>query len=483
MRLMRARRDERGVALVTVLFVGAVMTVTVSAAAVIAVTEFRAAGRDRGATSALALAEAGVDRTMQWMRSNRVPWRYIVLSGCTGSIAGVAYNTVTLHGQIGTGSYTAQVTRADNCTPAPTSVPSPRSVQSIVITSTGCTNNTAGNACPTSASKRVVRQQVALSSRELPVGVSASRIDARGNPTFQNIIVIARGIVNTRQQVIVSGTDPYYEKEDFYPCASGQTAPACFPADTDNVGDMRASVHSTDRIWLKPNGTDEHAGSINCSQAQYVWDGSATGGTGVSGCGAYVYPNRPSTSLFTEADADRVATDPRLTEEDHLFYRQIAQSAGLYCGNYNPAASNTCTRAGAAATVGGPIDAADVTGLPGFYVVYVEFPAGGDPQRNILTWNVSNMSGHCTSTTAATAGFILIVRNGSVEINTSSFGAIFAEDGRTEMGGNTRFEGTVATQFLRTRGSPTFCNSQRWVDALPGAFINVIPTQWSEVDR
>ena len=469
--------------MVTVLFIGAVMTVTVSAAAFIAVTEFRAAGRDRGATTALALAEGGVDRTMQWIRSNRVTWRYIVLSGCTGSIAGVSYSTITLNGQIGTGTYQTQITRADNCSPTPTSVPSPRSVQSMVITSTGCTNNTAGTPCDTSASKRVVRQEIALSSRELPVGVSASRIDARGNPSFQNIIVIARGIVNTRQQVTVSGTDPYYEKEDFYACASGQTAPNCFPADTDDVGDMPASVHSTDRIYLKPNGTDEHVGGLNCSQASYVWDGSATGGTGLTGCGAYAYPNRPPTSLFSEADADRVASDPRLTEEDHLYFKAVAQQAGLYCANYSLTGANSCTRAGAAATVSGSIDAADVAGLPGFYTVYIEFPAGSDPQRNMLNWNVAVGSSHCTSSTAATAGFILIVRNGSVEIGQSSFGAIFAEDGRTEMGGNTRFEGTIATQFLRTRGSPIFCNSQRWVDALPGAFIQVVPTQWSEVDR
>ena len=84
-------RDERGVALVTVLFIGAVMTVTVSAAAFIAVGEFRASNRDRGATTALALSEAGIDRTIQWIRSNKVPWRFIALSGCSSVVASYAY--------------------------------------------------------------------------------------------------------------------------------------------------------------------------------------------------------------------------------------------------------------------------------------------------------------------------------------------------------------------------------------------------------
>src|SRR5688572_6768044 len=159
------RKDERGVALVTVLFVGAVMTVTVTAAAFIAVGEFRASNRDRGATTALALSEAGIDRTIQWIRSNRVPWRYLVLSGCTAPVNGVTYSTVTLNGQIGTGTYSTTITRADSCVPAPTAVPSPRVAQQMIITGTGCTNNVVGTPCETGSSKRVVRQAVALTSR------------------------------------------------------------------------------------------------------------------------------------------------------------------------------------------------------------------------------------------------------------------------------------------------------------------------------
>jgi hypothetical protein len=478
-------KDERGVALVTVLFIGAVMTVTVSAAAFIAVGEFRASNRDRGATTALALSEAGIDRTIQWIRSNKVPWRFIALSGCSsvGTVSGISYDTITLNGQIGTGTYSTTITRADACSPLPTSVPNPRVPQQLILSSTGCTDNTAGVACPTGSSKRLVEQAVSVTSRSLPVGISATSIDMRGSPDFINMVVVARGIVNSRQNIDVTGTDLYYKKSDFYPCIGGKTAAAgqCFTAGAANDTGMPASVHSTDRIFANPNGKDIHPPSPNCN---YVWDGSATGTT-ITGtqCGLG-YPNRAPTALFTEEDADRITDTPRLTEEDHLYFKNVAQQSGLYCSNYGSGTAS-CTRAGTAATVTGDIDTAEVAGLGGFYVVYVEYPNGSDPQRNMLGWNVAAPTGTspCTSTAATNSMVIVIVRNGGFETKTSFIGAIFAEDGRYETGANASFEGTVAAQFIRTRGSPTLCNSQRWMDSMPGIFISVVPLQWSEVDR
>ena len=482
----RSSRDERGVALVTVLFVGAVMTVTVSAAAFIAVQEFRASNRDRGATTALALSEAGIDRTIQWLRSNKAPWRFIVLSGCStvGTVGGVSYTPITLNGQIGTGTYSATVTRADGCSPLPTSVPSPRTPQRMIITATGCTDNTAGVACPTGSSKRVVRQAVAVSARSLPVGVSSVGVDMRGSPTFRNMVIVARGIVSSRRHISVTGTDPYYMKSDFYPCSGTQTEATgqCFTAGSVNDAPMPASVHSTDRIFTSPNGGSEHPPSPNCT---YLWDGSATGTTITGTACGQIYPNRPPTALFTDADANRIARDPRLTEEDHLYFQNVAKQAGLYCSNYG-SPSQSCTRAGVTpAAVTGDIDNAEVTGLGNFYVVYVEYREGTDPQRNMLGWNVAAPVGAapCTSTAAAPSMVLVVVRNGGFETKSSFIGAVFAEDGRYETGANASFEGTVAAQFIRTRGSPTICNSQRWMDSMPGVFIQVAPLQWAEVDR
>lgn len=489
----RQRASQAGVALVSVLFIGAVMTVTVSAAAFIAVQEFRAANHDRGATSALALSEAGVDRSMQWIRSNKTTWRNIVLSGCgtKGSIEGVSYETITLNGQIGSGTYSTTITRADGCSPLPAQVPSPRVPQQLILESTGCTNNTVGMVCPTGASKRVVRQAVTVSSRPLPIGVSTNRIDARGSPTFRNMVVFARGIVNTRRQITMTGADPYYKKSDFYPCTGGLTEAQghCFDVASSNDAPMPASIHSTDRIFLNPNGTSEHPPNPNCTSAQYTWDGSATGSdyaaAGESAAvGCLPYPNRPPSTLFTDADYDRLARDPRLSEEDHLYFKQIAQQSGLYCADYG-SSSQKCTKAGAPATVSGDLDNPDVAGIGNFYTVYIEYPDGTDPQRNMVNWSVTTPAPNapCNSTAPATTMAVVIVRNGGFTTKQNFMGALFAEDGHYETGDNVAFEGTIAAQSIRTRGGPTVCNSQRWVDSMPGIYLQVTPLQWSEVDR
>ena len=499
----KKRGDERGIAMVTVLFVGAVMTVTVSAAAFIAVQEFRAAGRDRGATTALALSEAGIDRTIQWIRSNRVTWRFIVLSGCTGTINGATYQRITLNGQIGNGTYSTTIKRADNCIPTPTTVPSPREPQQMVLESTGCTDNTVGLPCPAGESKRVVRQAVAVSSRPLPVGMSSNRVDLRGSPTLRDMVVFATGIVNTRRQISVSGADPYYTKSDFYPCEGGlsEALGQCFTEGGVNDIAMPASVHSTDRIFLAPNGLDEHPPNPNCTQAQYIWDGSGTGRyfskppavPAAPGCPAF--PNRPPSSLFTDTDYDRLASDPRLTEEDHLYFRGIAQQAGLYCSNF-ATAQQRCRRGGTNicndnaspacnVTRDTTLVNAEVAGLGNYFVVYIEFPEGVDPQTRMLNWNVTVPApvNTCGTSTVSTTSVVVIVRNGGFEPNQNFMGAAFAEDGRFEIGANLRFEGTIAAEFIRTRGAPTICNSRRWLDALPGVFLQVAPLQWSEVDR
>lgn len=115
---MNRFRDERGVAMVTVLFVAAVLTVVASAAAFVTVQEFRSSADDRRAGRALSTAEAGVDRMMMWIPSFALPWKEIVLSGCT--FGGVQYPTqgpgstsspkvVTLTGTVGRGeTYTAR---------------------------------------------------------------------------------------------------------------------------------------------------------------------------------------------------------------------------------------------------------------------------------------------------------------------------------------------------------------------------------------
>ncbi|MFP5298671.1 MAG: hypothetical protein ACLGHL_06775, partial [Actinomycetota bacterium] len=61
--------SQRGVAMVTVLFVGTALTVVASAAAYVTVRDLRAGGDDRRGAEALSFAESGVDRTIELLRS------------------------------------------------------------------------------------------------------------------------------------------------------------------------------------------------------------------------------------------------------------------------------------------------------------------------------------------------------------------------------------------------------------------------------
>ncbi|HEX2195353.1 MAG TPA: hypothetical protein VHJ76_00385, partial [Actinomycetota bacterium] len=73
---------EKGIAMMTVLFVGAAMTVVTSVAAMATIRDFRAGTDDRKATEALSYAEAGIDRLIHHIRGGTVGWGQLKQAGC-----------------------------------------------------------------------------------------------------------------------------------------------------------------------------------------------------------------------------------------------------------------------------------------------------------------------------------------------------------------------------------------------------------------
>ena len=475
---MRALRNESGVAMVTVLFVGAVLTVVVSMAAFVTVQEFRSGADDRRSGRAISSAEAGVDQMMNSVRNFLAPWRDLVLSGCT--LNGVAYPTVgpgstltpravTLTGTLtGGGTYTAVLRPLNPANPGsntycPTTLPSPKEPFRMKIISTGTFET----------GRRVIEQEISMTGRNLPIGVRAHNIDANGNPSFTNTVLISTGTITGRDKMDFSGVDPYYDKSDFYPGIAVD-------------GDMPASAHSADKIYER-GGRQEHPPSLNCAAdkrgTESAWDGSILGGT-ITGTRAGCPATVPPTSRFTPEDARRLAPTPELDEAEHAYYREVAKTYGLYC-SYTATFVETCTKQGVAYSVGRDVSNADVAGLPPYYVTYFDFAPGTDPFRNILGWSVSNFNGRrpC-SATPITGAAVVIVRNGSLNFRGGAglTGAMFAEDGTIDAGGSYSVEGTLIAKTLRLRGSPSYCNSQSWVEQMPGPFINVTAGRWTEVD-
>jgi hypothetical protein len=464
--------------MVTVLFIGMVMTVVVSSAAFITVRQVRSGTDDSRGGKALAFAEAGVDRMHQFLRSNSTGWRNITLSGCpySGSTPTTATQT-QFTGQLGTGvevgTYT--VTLAPNTTtnsycaaatsPLDTDTPPPiDSAYQMAITSTGTFGNTT----------KTVKQTVQLDAVSFPIGLSTGTLDSNGNATVQNEVIIARGAVSGRNKINMTGTDFFYKKSNFYPTiASAQASQA-----------MPASVHTYDKSYVS-GGRAEHPPSCNTSAdktgTESTWDGSSTGGT-ISSCGVSPFP---PTSKFTLADYQRLVGSNRLDADDHLFYKSQAQDKGIYC-NIPTSGTTTCTRLGVTDNnIGTNVSTADVTNTPNacpttpcYIVAYFEFQ-GGNAFTNRVDWNAA-IPNTCTR-----GMVVLIIKNGGIAWGGGAqfSGAIFAEDGRVTSTGGPYIEGTVSASDIQMRGNPTYAMTNCWLQNLPGPFIQVTALRWSELDR
>ena len=476
-------RGQSGVAMITVLFVGAVLTVVASTAAFITVREFRAGSDDRRASQAHSYAEAGIDRMLMYMRDPKFGWRDVVMAGCGN------FPVVSIDGVVGFGTFQTTLRRQGAC---PNEVPSPKVAQKVRIRSRG--------QHPTAS--RILEQAVEVQSLGLPIGLFSQRVDANGAGTATNISLITNESINGREKLSFLGIDPYYEREDFYPCPAFGTR--CVPADNDSKGDMPAAAHSGQRIFYRQGGLnrEEHPSSPNCTANgiregapanQSVWDGSISGteftATQGSACG-WVDPitgtvgGSPPTARFSSRDADRLAPTPALSEEDYQYFRDVARGTGLYC--FISGTTRNCTLKGNPITiVNNVINQTDIAGADLKFVAYFDFAPGTDPFNvaNTIIWRASH--GPCTNDPATNRSGILIVRNGSISMEggSSLTGAIIAEDGAFDSKGNFSVEGTVIAKEIRVRGSANFKLTQCWVDNLPGPFFGVTPARWSERDR
>jgi hypothetical protein len=476
--------NQRGVAMVTVLFVGMTLTVVVSGAAFISVRELQSGRDDQRSSRAMAYAEAGIDRAYQFLRSP-LGWKFKTLSGCpfSGSTP-TAANLQTFSGRFDTGAvndgtFTANVIpfatsnsycsgvvgTIDTETGPPVDVP-----YRMLVTSVGTYGNTT----------KTIRQVVELGVQDFPLGMSAQTLDANGNATIRNLSVITTTTVTGRRGIDMEGTDFFYTKGDFYPSLTGATAAQMMPA----------SIHSVGRV-LGQGGRSIHPPNLNCTSDKdnadgrtSGWDGSSLGGTISSGTCSDANPP-PPTSRFTQNDFNRLASTPRLSADDHTFFRSVAQGSGIYC-NIPTSGATTCTRGGTIDNgIGTNVSTADVTNAPSMcpsnpcaFVAYFEFQ-GGNAFTNRVDWNAAVPS-------ACSQGLVvLIIKNGSTQFagNARFSGSVFAEDGRFQTNGGPQIEGTIAAKEIIMRGSPLYSMSQCWLNNLPGPFVTVTALRWSEVDR
>jgi hypothetical protein len=482
-------RGEQGVAMVTVLLVGAVLTVTASAASFSVIQDLRAGNDDQKATGALAYAEAGTDRMLQELRSGAsFGWGSIKLAGCwtgdneaTPTVEGAASVTggtpkLKIAGAVGNGTYATELVAYKSGALAPDAGAcvgrdtSPRAKQQFAVTSTGSHP----------AAKRVIRQIITIDPRGLPIGIYADGVNGNGNVDMNSLSLVSPNNIQGRDKIAFAGRDPYYTLADFYP---GFSATEHIPAAAHAVGELTMSAGD-------PSLRIEHkspAANPDCSanpSGQSLWDGSKWGAPISSGCPGQPIAGgttpRPPTTLFTTNDLKRVSPKPQLTEQDYQALKDAAKNSGLYC--YIPTSgSASCLKQGAPVSYKATWQTSDVP-TSKTYITYFEFQ-GGDPYSNTVKWKADISP--CSSNPSLNESTVLIVRNGSLSMQSGAVitGAVIIPEGRFDSEGTFTTHGTIIAKDFWLRGGATFLLSDCWIQNMPVIFLNITPSKWTEVDR
>jgi hypothetical protein len=510
----RGWRSESGVAMVTVLFVGAALTAVASAAAFTTVREFRAGSEDRKASEALAIAEAGIDRIVEKVRGGSLDWGKLRLAGCNDGHTDHSHPTLITNGRVGVGTFDARfevfnpAATGDArfppaaCTASPTNPrsPSARVDQFFAITSVGTHPD----------ARRVVRQVIRIGDIGLPVGVYADSVKANGSPDFNGISLLSDKDVEGRDKMSFSGTDPFYFLNDFWP---GQSATVNTPA----------AVHSLGTIYLKKllRSTEEHPPSKACDAnapggtvGQSIWDQSGRGGAIGGVCAApFTWPGSPTGADDPPGPASGsfppnslieslvgVTPKPALSDQDYLAIKNTAQREGLYCF-ISKTGVQSCTRRGLTWSPGnlfsvtvkqtdtddvlkGPDQVLNTTDDVRSFVAYFEYEDQSQAQGlNQVNWNASVSP--CSDNQALHRSVVVVVRNGSYRGEGGHVvnGAVLVPEGTVTLQGGHTIHGTVIAKEVDLKGNSTFQLSPCWVRNMPGPFLDLTPARWSEVDR
>ena len=483
--MFRRLRNERGVAMVTVLLVGAVLTVTASAASFGVIQDLRAGRDDQKATGALAYAEAGADRVILEMRRGNVTWGRIRLAGCEGVVPnGTA--PLAVAGDIGEGRYEAEMRiynpdatnpadRLDNACSDPARVAlagDPKKPQQFAITSEGSHP----------AAKRVIRQIITVKPKGLPIGIYADGVDGNGNAAMNSLSLISPNNIVGRDKIAFQGRDPYYTLADFYP---GLPDTEQIPAAAHAVGEITLSTGpQNQRTEHKAPGPNP-----NCDanpNGQSLWDGSKWGAPISIGCAGQPIAGgttaSPPTTLFTTNDLKRVTPSPSLTDQDYLTLKESAKASGLYC-HIPTSGSASCLKQGSPVAYQSVWQDPDVPAASA-YISYFEFE-GGDPYAtsNTVKWQAE--VGPCSYDQNIHESTVLIVRNGSLSMQSGAVvtGAVILPEGQFDSEGGFTTHGTIIAQDFWLRGSANFLLSECWIDNMPTTFVDITPSKWTEVDR
>jgi len=423
----RAGRDDAGVALLTVIFAGAVITALAMVAATVSLNNLRNAGRDRVAGGALGAAEAGLAEAVSYLS--------------TSTAGELACSPACATNPWGNQASPKSITFPDGrvakvyITVVQSFAPPAQKLALYKIHSTGTSGTGPGT--------RVLEQTVTGKPAEIPIGVYANTINVSGTPQTYAESVFTKNCISGRNQMrFGTALDPYFG--------------------------IPPSAHSVKWISEKNSGCSAtEANNIHKSAAcnpAYPYDQDLQGGPIGSPCSA---PN--NTSKFTQADLDTYGRG--LTENELALLRTQAKSIGQYWTSPNgwvPPNPNVYPHAVIFFDVG-PNDTVNIQSeLDSYYWDGATCTNPTTPRTLIIVINNSS---------SGSGGLVL-------NSNSKLSGAIFVQRGKLSFNGSVTWTGTIWADVIeRWNGAATAQLTPCFLKYLPGGLMRITPTRFREVDR
>ena len=443
-------RDDAGIALITVMLVGAVLAGLGILVVTTTITDMRSANSDRTSLRTLDVAEAGVADAISYIRTKGVKQ---ICSTCTTPYN--VNNKMLLTYPRGTAKVWIEAV-------APYQPPQTR-VGRYSITSIGTTTGSAAVGVGQTTGKRTVQEIVDVRPLSFPLGVyTASQINLGGT-------------INIEQESIFSGScvDSRY-KLQYGPGPNGSTL--------DPYYNIPAGVHSTSYITDKNTTCNPGGPSAADSQAihqpanggvcntTYKADQDALGGpfpgtscaTADAGYGDY---DTNGSSFNQSTFVNTYGFLPRgLSDDDYANLKAKA----IANGTYFPAGT----------AVVWPTASTDPSSPNYNPVVYIQ-NQDGKIQNNDLAGYAWQSDPSCTQNHPT---IVIIVDHGNLNLSGNLAGFLFVPDGAIQFTGGPHVVGTMFSKSLTWSGGSDISLNDCFATNTNGGILNVQKYSWREVD-
>lgn len=419
-------RDEQGIALLTVILVGAVVMVLGMTAVTVSGKNLSGAGRDRVGGAALAAAEAGLSQGMEFIKQ--------------GSISNPPCSTACNVGLPDGRAATVTVSVVQ-----PYSPPQYR-VATFKIVSVGSAGSGPG--------QRTLEATVTAKPFGFPIGIfteSLTNMGGHGDVVTESLF--SDSCIDSRSKITFSGTDSFYG----FPAAAHSTTYINDKQDTGCGNGVGSSIHATQKCSTAYPG-DQDGGAATVS-------GGAPASLAGTSCNGQTASN---SSNYTHAQliADTGFTDNGLTPGQYAQLQALAKAQH----HYAPAADfvwpcySTC-----------PAGQAPELNPVVFYNGSVNPPGLAD-----YAWQTPNAS--CTNPQPS---LVFVVRNGDLTLNGGSnvTGNFFVPDGDLKANGGVTLHGTAFASTLKFTGGAYSELHACQLKNFPSPLTDVQISRFHEKDR